>query len=108
VRPPFLNVSEDLRVAVRRMAPRGAREGGGDRLAAEDVSGGGVLLRHVQVFPGRLLLRPGQEVNEVVGGVFARAVQQSGGAVRLYGFTLAATNFLLLVRVQGAGLASFM
>ncbi len=30
-------------------------------------------------FQGRLLLRPSAEVNEVVGGVLARAVQQSAG-----------------------------
>jgi hypothetical protein len=33
-------------------------------------------------FQGRLLLRPSAEVNEVVGGVLARAVQQSAGTVR--------------------------
>ncbi|HYO69127.1 MAG TPA: hypothetical protein VEU33_23915, partial [Archangium sp.] len=42
-------------------------------------------------FQGRLLLRPSEEVNEVVGGVLARAVQQSGGTVRLHAFTFAYT-----------------
>ena len=37
-------------------------------------------------FQGRLLLRPSAQVNEVVGGVLARAVQQSAGntAARLH------------------------
>ena len=59
-------------------------------------------------FQGRLLLRPSQEVNEVVGGVLAKAMQQSGGAVRLHGFTFASNHFHLLVWAQGAALASFM
>ncbi len=59
-------------------------------------------------FQGRLLLRPSQEVNEVVGGVLAKAVQQSGGAVRLHAFTFASNHFHLLVWAQGAALASFM
>jgi REP element-mobilizing transposase RayT len=59
-------------------------------------------------FQGRMLLRPGEEVNEVVGGVLAKAVQRSGGAVRLHGFTFASNHFHLLVWAQGAALASFM
>lgn len=46
-------------------------------------------------FQGRLLLRPSAEVNEVVGGVLAKAVQQSGGND-------------LLVWTRGVALASFM
>jgi REP element-mobilizing transposase RayT len=59
-------------------------------------------------FQGRLLLRPSQEMNEVVGGVLARAVQQSGGQVRLHAFTFASNHFHLLVWTKGAALASFM
>ncbi|WP_306413606.1 transposase, partial [Cystobacter fuscus] len=59
-------------------------------------------------FQGRLLLRPGAEVNEVVGGVLARAVQQSAGTVRLHAFTFASNHFHLLVWARGAALASFM
>jgi hypothetical protein len=59
-------------------------------------------------FQGRLLLRPSVEVNEVVGGVLARAVQQSGGTVRLYAFTFASNHFHLLVWARGAALAGFM
>ncbi|HEX8822024.1 MAG TPA: hypothetical protein VF794_19010 [Archangium sp.] len=59
-------------------------------------------------FQGRLLLRPSQEVNEVVGGVLARAVQQSGGMVRLHAFTFASNHFHLLVWARGAALAGFM
>lgn len=59
-------------------------------------------------FQGRLLLRPSQEVNEVVGGVLARAVQQSAGTVRLHAFTFASNHFHLLVWARGAALASFM
>ncbi|WP_239470184.1 hypothetical protein [Archangium violaceum] len=44
-------------------------------------------------FQGRLLLRPSAEVNEVVGGVLARAVQQSAGNVRLHAFTFASDHF---------------
>ncbi len=46
-------------------------------------------------FQGRLLLRPSAEVNEVVGGVLARAVQQSAGTVRLYVFTFTSNHFHL-------------
>jgi REP element-mobilizing transposase RayT len=59
-------------------------------------------------FQGRLLLRPSTELNEVVGGVLARAVEQSGGSVRLYAFTFASNHFHLLVWARGAALASFM
>jgi hypothetical protein len=59
-------------------------------------------------FQGRLLLRPSQEVNEVVGGVLARAVAQSAGTVRLHAFTFASNHFHLLVWAQGAALAGFM
>ncbi|EPX59319.1 hypothetical protein D187_002809 [Cystobacter fuscus DSM 2262] len=59
-------------------------------------------------FQGRLLLRPSVEVNEVVGGVLARAVQQSVGTVRLYAFTFASNHFHLLVWARGAALAGFM
>jgi hypothetical protein len=59
-------------------------------------------------FQGRLLLRPSAEVNEVVGGVLARAVQQSAGTIRLYAFTFASNHFHLLVWARGAALAGFM
>ncbi|QRN96656.1 hypothetical protein JRI60_48025 [Archangium violaceum] len=59
-------------------------------------------------FQGRLLLRPGAEMNEVVGGVLARAVRQSAGCVRLHAFTFASNHFHLLVWARGAALASFM
>ncbi|HYO55924.1 hypothetical protein [Archangium sp.] len=59
-------------------------------------------------FQGRLLLRPSEEVNEVVGGVLARAVQQSAGNVRLHAFTFASNHFHLLVWARGAALADFM
>ncbi|WP_395817526.1 transposase [Archangium minus] len=59
-------------------------------------------------FQGRLLLRPSVEVNEVVGGVLARAVQQSAGTIRLHAFTFASNHFHLLVWARGAALAFFM
>ncbi|OJT26009.1 hypothetical protein BO221_09245 [Archangium sp. Cb G35] len=59
-------------------------------------------------YQGRLLLRPSVEMNEVVGGVLARAVQQSAGSVRLHAFTFASNHFHLLVWARGAALASFM
>ncbi|WNG28049.1 hypothetical protein F0U62_31610 [Cystobacter fuscus] len=59
-------------------------------------------------FQGRLLLRPSAEMNEVVGGVLARAVQQSAGTIRLHAFTFASNHFHLLVWARGAALASFM
>ncbi|MCY1083369.1 transposase [Archangium lansingense] len=59
-------------------------------------------------FQGRLLLRPSPQVNEVVGGVLARAVQQSDGDVRLHAFTFASNHFHLLVWARGPALASFM
>src|SRR5690349_18662890 len=59
-------------------------------------------------FQGRLLLRPSAEVNEVVGGVLARAVQHSAGTIRLHAFTFASNHFHLLVWARGAALASFM
>jgi hypothetical protein len=58
-------------------------------------------------FQGRLLLRPGAEVNEVVGGVLARAVQQSVGNVRLHAFTFASNHFHLLVWARGASARRF-
>jgi hypothetical protein len=59
-------------------------------------------------FQGRMLLRPNPEVNEVVGGVLAKAVQHSAGSVRLHGFTFASNHFHLLVWARGAALAAFM
>jgi REP element-mobilizing transposase RayT len=59
-------------------------------------------------FQGRMLLRPSLEVNEVVGGVLAKAVQHSAGGVRLHAFTFASNHFHLLVWARGASLASFM
>jgi len=59
-------------------------------------------------FQGRMLLRPSAEVNEVVGGVLAKAVQHSAGGVRLHAFTFASNHFHLLVWARGASLASFM
>ncbi|HEX5747085.1 MAG TPA: hypothetical protein VFZ09_12655 [Archangium sp.] len=59
-------------------------------------------------FQGRLLLRPSAEVNEVVGGVLAKAVQHSAGNVRLHAFTFASNHFHLLVWARGAALAGFM
>jgi REP element-mobilizing transposase RayT len=59
-------------------------------------------------YQGRLLLRPSAEVNEVVGGVLAKAVQQSAGCVRLHAFTFASNHFHLLVWARGTALAGFM
>ncbi|WNG20844.1 transposase [Cystobacter fuscus] len=59
-------------------------------------------------YQGRLLLRPSAEVNEVVGGVLARAIQQSAGTVRLYAFTFVSNHFHLLVWARGAALSGFM
>jgi REP element-mobilizing transposase RayT len=59
-------------------------------------------------FQGRMLMRPSTEVNEVVGGVLAKAVQHSAGGVRLHAFTFASNHFHLLVWARGASLASFM
>ncbi|EPX60817.1 hypothetical protein D187_001466 [Cystobacter fuscus DSM 2262] len=47
------------------------------------------------------MLRPSTEVNEVVGAVLARAVQQSAGTVRLHAFTFASNHFHLLARGGG-------
>jgi len=44
----------------------------------------------------------------MVGGVLARAVQQSAGNVRLHAFTFASKHFHLLVWARGAALASFI
>ena len=54
------------------------------------------------------MLRPSAEVNEVVGGVLARAVQQSAGSVRLHAFTFVSNHFHLVVWARGAALAAFM
>lgn len=59
-------------------------------------------------YQGRLLLRPSPEVNDVVGGVLAKAVQQSANSVRLHAFTFASNHFHLLVWARGAALAGFM
>ncbi len=57
---------------------------------------------------GRLLLRPSDEVNEVVGGVLAKALQHANGDVRLHGFSFVSNHFHLLVWAQGIALSSFM
>jgi REP element-mobilizing transposase RayT len=59
-------------------------------------------------FQGRLLLRPSKAVNEVIGGVLARAVEQSAGCVRLHAFVFASNHFHLLVWARGVALSSFM
>lgn len=59
-------------------------------------------------FQGRLLLRPSQEVNEVIGGVLARARQKYADSIRIHGFTFASNHFHLLVWARGTALASFM
>jgi REP element-mobilizing transposase RayT len=57
---------------------------------------------------GRMLLRPDEMLNEVVGGVLAKALQHHAGEVRLYGFSFISNHFHLLVWARGNVLSSFM
>lgn len=60
----------------------------------------------VRCFQGRLLLRPSDETNEVLGGVLARAVRWGG--VELFAFSVASNHIHMLVRAPGSNLPEFM
>jgi REP element-mobilizing transposase RayT len=53
-----------------------------------------------------MLLTPSTEVNELIGGVLARAVALTG--VELHGFVVASNHVHLLVTAEGAMLSVFM
>lgn len=54
----------------------------------------------------RLLLRPTEDANALIGGVLARAVQLTG--VHLHGFVFASNHLHLLVTAEGDTLSRFM
>lgn len=60
----------------------------------------------VRCFQGRLLLRPSDETNEVLGGVLARAVRMHG--VELFVFSAASNHLHMLVRAPRNNLPEFM
>jgi REP element-mobilizing transposase RayT len=59
-----------------------------------------------RTFQARMLLRPSREINEVVGGVLAKAVARYD--VSLYGYVFASNHVHLLVGVSNATLSAFM
>ena len=60
----------------------------------------------VRCFQGRLLLRPSDETNDVLGGVLVRAVRTHG--VELFVFSAASNHLHLLVRAPRCNLPEFM
>lgn len=60
----------------------------------------------VRCAQARLLLRPSEKTNDVVGGVLARAVERS--AVELFGFSFASNHVHMLVRAPRGNLPQFM
>jgi REP element-mobilizing transposase RayT len=54
----------------------------------------------------RMLLTPSDAINEVIGGVLARAVSLTG--VRLHGFVVTSNHVHLLVSAEGDRLSAFM
>lgn len=69
-------------------------------------SQGGVYFVTARTTQRRLLLRPSARLNEVVGGVLAKAVQKFG--VELYAFAVASNHLHLLVRTVDCELSEFM
>lgn len=57
-------------------------------------------------FQGRLLLRPSNRTNDVLGGVLARAARLN--QVEVFGFVFASNHFHLLVRAPQGNLPEFM
>jgi REP element-mobilizing transposase RayT len=60
----------------------------------------------VRCFQGRLLLRPSDETNDVLGGVLARAVRTHG--IELFVFSVASNHVHMLVRAPCRNLPEFM
>lgn len=60
----------------------------------------------VRCFQGRLLLRPSNQTNAVLGGVLARAARLY--SVELFGFVFASNHFHLIVRAPDRNLPRFM
>src|SRR6185369_15868084 len=72
------------------------------RMYAED----GVYFITARTFQARMLLRPSDEVNELIGGVLARAVSRFD--IELYGFIFASNHVHLLLRARNGALSAFM
>ncbi|MFL5318412.1 MAG: transposase [Myxococcaceae bacterium] len=66
----------------------------------------GVYFVSVRTTQARPLFRPSAEVNELVGGVFARAVERYG--IEVFGFVFLSNHLHLLVRVRDGLLSRFM
>jgi REP element-mobilizing transposase RayT len=66
----------------------------------------GVYFVTARTFQARMLLRPSPAVNDVIGGVLARAVSRFD--VELYGFVFASNHMHLLVRARNGSLSAFM
>ncbi len=60
----------------------------------------------VKTFQERMLLTPSKRVNEVIGGVMAKAVELSG--VEVHGFVVMSNHLHVLVTAKGASLSKFM
>jgi REP element-mobilizing transposase RayT len=66
----------------------------------------GLYFVTARAFQSRHLLKPSRELNDVVGGVLARAVALHG--VELHGFVVLSNHLHLLVTARGAILSGFM
>ena len=65
-----------------------------------------ICLVTVRCFQGRLLLRPSEETNDILGGVLSRAVRRA--EVELFAFSFASNHVHLLVRAPRGNLFEFM
>lgn len=66
----------------------------------------GMYFVTARTFQARLLLTPSKQLNEIVGGVLARAVALSG--IELHGYVVVSNHVHLLVTARGASLSIFM
>jgi REP element-mobilizing transposase RayT len=66
----------------------------------------GMYFVTVKTFQDRMLLTPSKELNEVIGGVLAKAVSRS--RVEVHGFVVMSNHLHVLVTAKGALLSRFM
>jgi len=66
----------------------------------------GIYFVTARTLQGRLLLRPSTQVQQLIGGILARASRRYG--VRLRGYVFMSNHLHLLVRARGCTLSAFM
>lgn len=69
-------------------------------------SSDGVYFVSARTVRAHMFFRPSNEVNEIVGGVLAKAVQRYG--IEVYGFVFLSNHLHLIVRVRDGVLSRFM